>query len=385
MPEPSVAGQVPQTEVADTPASQDKPRTQTGQESLMDFLDIPADVQGQLKPREATPELPGDVPAPPQQAAPPPPTEEEVQPSRDEEAAEEPDEEAEETPPEPAQGETPKLDKRQKRINRLTRQKSELQNKLDATYAEQEELRRKLTQYESVQQQTAAGAVPTFNRLGWITSEQQLATEAAKADAMIEWCDANAEGVTTGSGENEKYYDADTVAYWRREAQKVVMAAPMRREELRQYGDAKNHFDGLVRNAWPDLLDQSSEGYQIAQAVYRQYPQLAGLPQGLYVVGLLIEGAKSVDARAAQNGQVPQRAHRDIDERAFAPRVPLSPHIANPPTRPVTPSSKQRINEAMDNLVKDTDGSATSVAAAFAAMDAARPQQRPTGKTPVRS
>jgi hypothetical protein len=384
MPEPLVAGQVPQTEVADAPREPaDKPRTQTGGESLLSFLDIPADVQEQLKPREAQVELPGDVPIPPETQEPPPPSEDE-QPSRDGEAADESEEESEdEQPPAAAQAEAPKLDKRQKRINRLTRQKSEIQGKLDATFAELEEARRQLTLVQGQQQQAAAGAAPIApNRLGWIVSEQQLLQEVSKADAMIEWCDANVEGVTVGDG---NYIGPEQIAYWRREAQKIVMAAPLRRDELRAFSGARNFYDGLTREAWPEIVDQSTPDYQIAMSLKAKYPILTQMPEGDYVTGLLIEGGKSLDARNAAKSKNGQRQHRDIDERAFAPRVPLSPHVANPPSRPVTPSSKQRLNEAMSNLVKDVDGSAASVAATFAALEAARPTQRPSSKTLVRS
>src|SRR4030095_12741186 len=151
--------QVPQTGVADTPPSADMPRTEAGSDrgNLMDFLDIPADVQGQLKPREVAPELTGDVPIPPEETESPPPTGE--QPSRDEEVGEEEPEEEPEPEPAAAPEEQPKLDKRQKRINRLTRQKSKLQTKLDTAYRQAEEMRQQLEQIQGKQQE-AAGAAP---------------------------------------------------------------------------------------------------------------------------------------------------------------------------------------------------------------------------------
>jgi hypothetical protein len=391
---PDKASQVTETEVPNAPAKQDEPRTEAGsdQKDLMSFLDIPADVQGQLKPREVPTELPGDVPAPPVDQ--PAPTE---QPAPDEEA-DEPEEE-EEQEPVAAQSEQPqKVDKRQKRINRLTRQKGELQDKLDAEAAKAEELRQKLAQYEGRQQQQGPPVPSDIGRLGWITTEQQLAQEYNKAQSVIDWCDKNETGqYLTDEQIADPYKEsvekgellpeeakARTVAFWRREADRLVTTAPMRREELRQYAAVRNHYDGLVKQSWPELLDKSSPDYQIAQSIKAQYPFLTSMPQGDYAVALLIEGAKAVDARnAAGNGQ--RRQHRDIDERAFGPRVPISPHVANPPTRTAAPSSKQRLNEAMDNLVKDPDGSATSLANAFGALDAARPGQRPTGKTAVRS
>jgi len=376
--------QIPQTGVADTPPSADMPRTEAGSDrgNLMDFLDIPADVQGQLKPREVAAELPGDVPVPPEETESPPPTGEE--PSRDEEVVEEEPEEEPEAEPAAAPEEQPKLDKRQKRINRLTRQKSELQSKLDAAYAQNQEMLRHLEQIQGKQEQTAAAAPQSVGRLGWIRSEEQLAKEVAQADSIIEWCDENAEGATIGSGEEEKYHDSEQISKWRREAEKLVLHAPIRREELQRFGAAQNYYTGLVQENWPEILDPKTPDHQMAVAILQFYPWLQSTPQAWYAAGLVIEGAKALEARNAgkANGQ---RQHRDIDERAFAPRVPLSPHVANPPTRTATPSSKQRLNEAMSNLVKDPDGSATSVAAAFGAIDAARPQQRPTGKTPVRS
>jgi hypothetical protein len=382
MPEPSLAGQGQQAEdaAAAPQTTADEPRTDAGQNrgSLMDFLDIPADVQGQLKPREAEAELPGDISPPPEEPESPPPTEEEP-PSQDEEAGEEETEEEEQ----PAAEQQPKVDKRQKRINRLTRQKSELQNKLDAVYAENEQIRQYLAQQQEQQQPAAGTKPPSVGRLGWIKSEQQLAQEVSNADEVIEWCDRNAEGVTTGSGENEEYVDSEKIARWRREAEKLVLHAPMRREELQKFGQAQNYYNGLVQENWPEILDQRSPDHQMAVAILQFYPWLQQTPQAWYAAGLVIEGAKALEARTAgkANGQ---RQHRDIDERAFAPRVPLAPHTANPPTRTGTPSSKQRLNEAMSNLVKDSDGSSSSLADVFGAIEGARPH-RTGGKTPVKS
>jgi hypothetical protein len=319
--------------------------------------------------------LPGDIP--PQDAKPPPPTEEQL--PRDEEAEEEEPEEEQ-----PSETELPpKIDKRQKRINRLTRQKSELQSKLDAEHAQVEELLLKLEQFQGKQREAASTGPPSVGRLGWIQSEQQLAQEISKANSVIDWCDAHADGATTGTGEEEKYVGPEQIAQWRREAEKLVINAPIREKELQRFDTAQNYYNSLVQENWPEILDKTSPDHQMAVAILQFYPWLQQTPQAWYAAGLVIEGAKALEARTAGKS-TPQRQHRDIDERAFAPRVPLSPHVANPPARPTTPSSKQRLNEAMSNLVKDSDGSAGSLAQAFEAIEGAR-QGRPTSRTPVKS
>src|SRR5215468_358791 len=185
MPEPSVeAGQGTQTAFATAPAPQDNPRTttETGTKNVMDFLDIPAEVQSKITPREVSTELPGDVP--------PPPAQESVEPVAEQPPEPELEPEEDETEPEPEPetpvAEQPKLDGRQKRINRLTRQKSELNEKLDQAHREAEELRQRLAKHEGQQPQQPGVQIPGQNRLAWVSDLGQLEQQTNLAKGTID-------------------------------------------------------------------------------------------------------------------------------------------------------------------------------------------------------
>jgi hypothetical protein len=384
--EPDKVSQVSQTEIADAPPKADsQPRTETtvqdtSPKGVMDYLDIPPEVQKVLaanleaeQPKVSEP--PAEEPTDEREPSPAPSTAE-----TEEEGEEEPDESekpaAEAHPPE-------KIDKRQKRINRLTRQKSELQTKLDEGAQREQALAQKLAQYEGKQQAAATAAPVGPGRLSWITNERQLNDEVEKAEAIVDWCDANNEGVTIGEGDKEEYKSPDDIADWRRKAEKVVLSAPKRREEIRAFTGIRSHYEGLARQNWPTMFDQGSKENQMAVQILQAFPWIQQLPQAAYAVGLLIEGANVVDARTS--GKNGARAHRDIDERAFSPRVPIAPHTPeNPPGTRSIPSSKQKVNKAMSDLVQDQDGSAENLARAFAAMDESE-IRRPKSTTPVRS
>jgi hypothetical protein len=412
MAEPLTAAQGAQdADIATAPQETpvDKPTTtakQSDVKGLADFLDIPKEVQSQLKPRSVQP-MEGDIPPDHRPATEAGPAQEEEGELPLEERPQEvpvPEEEAEEADeqePTAAEAEHPeKADKRLKRINRLTRQRNEALDRVD-------ELQRKVAAYEGTAAEpsqdggTAAPVPGASPWLRYITDERQLRTEVAKAESLIDWCDANPEG--TGLSDQAvdpqyllKYNKGEltqeeaaqkTVAKWRREADKIVRGAPERREELREYGAVRNQTETLARQAWPEMFDKRTEEYQLAQNLLRQFPFLTSLPQANYAVGLLIEGAKTLqgklDRAQGKNGTQTPR-HRDISERVFEPRVPLAPHTAEPLSREVKPSSHKRLNEAMSNLVKDVDGSSSSLAAAFAALDATR-NTRAGSRTPVKS
>jgi len=397
MPEPDTAVQGGQdANIATAPqAPADKPTTTQKSEvsdhkGVMDWLDIPAEVQAQVAPKieekPAEPEKPQPEPEKPEETPPEP----EVEPQVDEPDEDEADEQDEQEPA-AAQGQKP--DKRQKRINRLTRKLHGLEGQLDVAIGRIKEL-------EGTRAQPTSNEpyVPSATPLAHIRTENQLNSELAKARSIVEWCDSNPEGVGLSTESIDKAFKerfengqlteeealGKSVAKWRRDSQKVIIDSIQRRDEIRAYGANKQHFDGIARQVWPELFDNRTEEYQTAQTLLDQFPSIKASPQANYAIGLVIEGARSLQGRIAQakNGG-PAKQHRDISERVFEPRVPLAPHTAEPPTREVVPSSQKRLNEAMSNLVKDTDGSSSSLAAAFAAMDQAQ-RTRAGSRTPVR-
>ena len=334
---------------------------------LMDLLDIPADLQAQIGGQSTEGQAA-------ETAAPTPKTEEGETTPAEQEPEEEPDEtdtDAEEKvePEKPEDKGQP--DKRQKRINRLTRQKKELEDRLDSVAAENHQFRE---YFGKLQQGIIRGqnAVPVgTGRLAHVMDEQQLGQEVAQAQGVIEWCEANADGVTTGEGDNQKFVEPNEIAQWRRAAEKVVLNAPERRDQIRGFTQARAGFDQTAHQIWPELFDRSSKEHQEASALLATFPQIALLPQASLAVGLVLEGIKSVQARQAKNGNAADTAaatRRDISPRVFEPRVPLSPSTANPPSRPAAAGPQKKLKEAMTSLAADPDGGADSIARAFSAL-----------------
>jgi hypothetical protein len=297
--------------------------------AVMDHLGIPPELQAQIAPAAETA---ATTPAEEQ-------GEQREEQGAETETDEDEEEEQEQEQEEKSEGQRP--DKRDKRINRLTRQKHELTEQLDTAVSELEKLR------EERQSQTAATeqSIPIGRgRLSHIATERELGQEIAKAEAVIEWCDANTEGATTGEGDKEKFISPEEVTKWRREAEKIVLIAPNRRDEIRTFNSTRTHFDGLAQQAWPELFDKGTKEYQLASSILNEFPTIKTSPQAKYAVGLVIEGMRALQGRAQgaegkgqrQNGE---KTRRDISPRAFEPRVPIAPHTANPPSRPADAGS----------------------------------------------
>jgi hypothetical protein len=331
---------------------------------IMDFLDIPKEVQARVAP--VTPEPEPEPEKKVEAAAPEPPTEPEPLKAEQPEETEEDDEEDAEAETElpPAAEQPQKIDKRQKRINRLTRQKAELTEQLDRIAIENQKLRQQLGGSSKPEDQPAplvGGRLPSIE------------DEIKKADAILAWCDDNAEGGQLGEGEKAQYYDAKAIRSWRREAEiqrqdRVVEKS----KELDRLAAVRSQADMEAFRLWPEMFDKTKPEYQEAVGYIQRYPFLVNVPEANLALGMLIEGGKSLKAKASNNGIAPngQKPHKDIDERAFTtPRAPIAPHTPEPPARESAKSSSKKFNEAMSNLVKDQDNSDKWLAEAFGALD----------------
>jgi hypothetical protein len=416
MPEPIKAGESSHTEQtantpraasdtdalqkpADEPKTTTQPRAQEKQpqvNSLHDLLDIPDDVRIQLQPKTVKP-MEGELPAGhPKQEAKAEQTEQPEQPAEETEAkpAKSEDDTEEETEQEQQQPQGQKIDKRQKRIDRLTRKNSELEEQLDVVHSRLRELEGK---EHGGADPAATTAIPsTTSGLDYIGDERTLNQEVTKARSLIAWCNENADGVTVTENSAEKFVDPKEVAAWKNRAEMVLLGSAERRGEIRKYAEESRQYDNIARQAWPELFDKQSEEYQLAGTLLETYPQIKSLPSKNYALGLLIEGMKSLNTRVQDaakrvatgngngNGVTRGNEHRDISERAFEARVPLAPHTPGPPTREVVPSSHKRLNEAMDQLVADPDGSVANLANVLSAMDESKGVRRAGTRAPVK-
>lgn len=414
MPTPITATQGSQSENANAPAATPDKQTTTqprAQESnLMDFLDVPAEVQAQIKPKTVEP-MTGDIPAEhpkgteetpaepqqpesQQQAEPPSqPTKPAAVLDDDDDDDDDDDITGQNNDGAAAESQGPDnrvIRKLQKRINRLTRQKSERDSQIDTLFQQVTDLKGKA---EKQNGDADKAAVPSAG--GWlpnVTNERQLDQEVSKARDLVEWCNENAEGVTSGEGDNQKFVSPKEIAGWKTRAEMVLIGAEPRRRELREFSSNRDKYDVLAKQAWPELFDNSTEEYQLGQSLLEANPELKLRVDRNYALGLLLEGVKSLHGRvqaaakqvaANGNGNAVRTGRRDIDPRAFEARVPLAPGGPEAPTREVVPSSHKKLNEAMTQLVADPDGSVSSLANALGALDEMK-RTRAGSRTPVK-
>jgi hypothetical protein len=352
------AGNEPTTE---TPAV---PESFSDDADVMKRLGIPADVQAQIAPK---PEPEETEPAE-DEGEPPEPEPEPVAAEADEE-----EESEEEVQPEV------RLDKRDKRIGKLTRQKKEAQERADKLEAELEKVRAEGEKRAS-DQKAKEDVVPASKE------QSDLEGKLSLAKSTVAWCKENSDGGTLEHDGKEVYLDADEVSrfqeFYQDEVLRITPELVIAKREARQHFQAeRSNADSQAKRNWPDMFDRSKEDYQIAQNLVREFPPIANYPYANYVVGLVIEGIKSLKAREPQsNGS---KKHRDISERAFEPRVPIAPHSANPPSRDVRPSPTKKYDQAMSTLVKE--GGRDNLVAALAAMDETQPQTGPKGRRLVQT
>src|SRR5205814_3767697 len=97
-----------------------------------------------------------------------------------------------------------------------------------------------------------------------VATEAQLNTEVSRAKALREWCDANAEGVTVGEGDKQEFYDPNKIAAFRREADKILTDAPERRDQIRNFAQARQVYDQTAYTVMPKLFDRAAEEHHLA-------------------------------------------------------------------------------------------------------------------------
>jgi len=360
MPEPELAAEGEQgVQAATTPQSADKPETTTQAEgtqsdfdSVADLLDIPEDLKQQIAPKAQTEVKPDEKPETPDTEA-EPEGEPEVK-AEEKEKEEEDEEESEEEESEEEEKPAQKIDKRQKRINRLTRQRSQLEKQLEERDGKIEELSEKLSKFEK----NGQAPVATIPQVGaWMPSKEvaeeysELSQKKEAAKATIKWCDRNKDGVQVVRDGQQVFMDADEIATYRQEAQeKLLEIAPdiavLERTAKQEFRKQKGDYDKIAYTFWPDLANKRSELYQEANAIKAEFPTVAASPAADYYIGLAIEGRKSLEAKIAAakngNGKSPQKPKGDIDPKVFTtPRVPIAPHTAEPPTREYAIVSKK--------------------------------------------
>lgn len=378
-------------------ANQQTPPAKSKSASLMDHLNIPAEIQKQIAPKES-PTPNSDLQAPGSEA--PGGEEPQAEPSDEDQRTEvsgqqdvtEETEVADQLPEEEIEApQGRKLTKEQKRINKLVRQRNEAERAAESAAAENAQWREHFARQQ--QSQADANAVPVPGATGplaRVATEAQLNGEVARAKAVREFCDANPEGVTYTKDGKQEFADSQEVARWARESDKIIADAPERRDQIRGFSQAQQVYNQTAYSVCPQLFDRNTEEHQLAVSLLGELPPQARSHPGINL--FLADWVRGFQSRQAeQKTSNTQRStsnggngngKRAIDDRAFAPRVPLAPHTDITTSRGSGPSPQKKVDAAKQELVDDPDGGRDSLKRFFDAQDATGNRRR-DGRAPA--
>jgi hypothetical protein len=253
------------------------------------------------------------------------------------------------------------------------------------------QMQAQLEQFGAAAQQNAFAAPKGNNGvLAAARTEQELDQMVTLARATRELVRKNPNGIQEGEGDAAKFYPPEDLHDWDSRALEVITEAEGRRRELREFRTMRSTADAAARAILPEMFDRDSKEFQAGVALVNQFPGLREHPNANEALAYLLRGIRAVEEdgktpnaqRRTPNGENGNGAKRAIDERAFGPRVPLAPHTSGPSNGgsarnggPANGSSRKQLKQATDSLLADADGSASSLANVFAAME----------KTPVRA
>jgi len=168
-----------------------------------------------------------------------------------------------------------------KRIDKLTRQKREAQEKADALERELNEAKTKLEQSVERPAPVQSAADPFSD----IWDASKLNDEWSKARNLKRWCEDNIDGCEVEG----KEYSSDEVKQIKRRVEDAIdLHIPNRARFLQNYQQIKP----IAEQLYPWWKDRSATEYTEAQAVLRQLPQIASLPEYQVLVGDFIAGRK---------------------------------------------------------------------------------------------
>jgi outer membrane biosynthesis protein TonB len=271
--------------------------------ALKHHFEPPAAVE---PPKEKPPEEPPVEPAEPEAPAEPPAeTEQVVEPPEGQEPPEGTTEEPnEETDPSAVQ----------KRINKLTAQKKEAQEKAEALEREVNDLKVRLEGLEATPPATPDAANPFSN----IFEESKLREEWDKARMVKRWCEDNVDGCEF----NGREYTAEEVKQIRRRTEDALeVGIPQRAAFLHRYREVKPEAERI----YPFWKDRGSPEYTDAQAVLRALPAITNNPEYQILIGDFLVGRQLRLAKARQ-------------PRPAAVAKALPPKAPKQPTTPVSPA-----------------------------------------------
>lgn len=234
------------------------------------------EIEKQIKPEQPASDEDPEVEAPSQEENP-----DATDPSADQEAEE--DLSQSDTTEE---SEQPEPEGIQKRINKLTAQKKEAQEALEAVRKEAEALKAKLTELETKQPEQQIQPVSADSPFSDVWDASKLVDERAKARNLKRWCEDHAEGAVVG----DKEYSAEDVrAIKRRVEDAIEDHIPQREAFLREFQQIKP----IAEQIYPFWKDSQSIQYAEAQQVLRMFPAMGNTPAYQVAIGDYLAGKRA--------------------------------------------------------------------------------------------
>jgi len=225
------------------------------------------------------------------------------------------DEEKSEEEPEPT--------KVQGRIDKLTAQKHELAEQLEAAKAELEAAK------AQAEAKPPVVHLDPENPLSSFTDAAALEAEIAKSQAVLDWTDDHRDGATVMVNGEEKHFDPEAIKTIRANARAIVQAAPKQREYL----EIRSQILPEAKATYPEFFKPGTTSHQLLQATLKQYPYLAKMPNVELVIGDAFEGQRLRLARLEQ-----------LQKRKVAPKPASVPAKAAAAVKaPAKPSASPKV------------------------------------------
>lgn len=254
------------------------------------------------------------------------------------EDAEEPEEKAEDE-------EEPKQDaeaasKVQRRIDKLTAEKHELREQLDAIKAELEAAKAQAEAKPPVVVQDPTNPLSSF------TDATELEAQISKAQAVLDYTDDHREGMTVTVDGEEKFYDAEAVKQIRANARNVLKAAPKQQAYLRE----REQYLPVAKQSYPEFFTAGTPEQQALQAAVKAYPAITQYPNWELIVGDAFVGQR---LRLARLEQAQKRASGEQAKKAPAKAAAPAKAPGRPSASPkVSGSSSAALRQKAEAVLK---------------------------------
>jgi hypothetical protein len=229
-----------------------------------------------------------------------------------------------------------------KRVGKLTRQKSQLKERVEEL---ETELSTTKSELEKTQKITLT---PTpADPLADVDDVRTLNERVNQAKAMRAWCRRNSDGITLEDG---REVTRDMVANWLDTYDNVIESAPTREKYLTE----KSEWDNFARQAYPHVFDTKTPEYQASREMLRLVPELArradvNVLLGRYILGYTVELNEIEKLR--------KKEQQPNGQQALPPELrqkppPIAPATPKPPSRSVTPS-RQNVEDATKHVIEE--------------------------------